>query len=123
MALILVIDDEEGMRSLVRRILATAHHSVLEAGDGASALRLLETELPAVVISDIFMPSAEGIETIREIRRRQPKARIIAMSGGSVSSNEPVLLVAHHMGAHAILPKPFRANELLETVTRVLAIP
>ena len=120
MALILVIDDDPALRTTIKRILTNAGHSVLEAEDGAAGLEQLKERGPALVVTDIYMPNMEGIEMIREIRRLNPEIKIAAMSGGSPSGNEPILLWAQRTGADAILPKPFRSAELVETVNRLL---
>lgn len=121
MAQILVIDDDSSLRTTIRRILTAAGHVVLEAGDGDAGLELLKQHEPVIVITDIYMPNKQGIETIREIRRLNPDIKIAAMSGGSVSGNEPILLWAQRTGADAILPKPFRSTELVDTVNRLLS--
>lgn len=67
------------------------------------------------------MPEKEGIETIIEIRRLSPEARIIAVSGGGLSRNLDFLDMAEKLGASATLAEPFRNRELIEAVRRVLA--
>ena len=77
---------------------------------------------PDVVITDIIMPDQEGIETIRNIRRLRPDARIIAMSGGGRIGNIDFLSAAALFGAREILAKPFEPRELIERVSRCLGI-
>src|SRR6266852_3807481 len=69
MAVILVIDDAATVRHLMRRVLAEAEHTVIEAQDGEVGLSLFEAQRPALVITDLFMPNREGIETIQQLRR------------------------------------------------------
>jgi CheY-like chemotaxis protein len=121
MALILVIDDAATVRHLMRRILVEAQHSVIEAPDGEVGLTLFATQLPALVITDLFMPNREGIETIQELRRLSPGAKIIAMSSSGTASGKLYLGAAKKLGANAILAKPFKPAELLAAVDRVLA--
>lgn len=116
MARILVIDDEPKMRQIVRRILIAAEHVVIEAEDGEAGLAQLRKEQPTSVLTDIVMPNIEGIETIREIRRLSPSTKIVAMSGGGAARDMHYLEVASVLGADAVLPKPFRAAELLEAI-------
>jgi CheY-like chemotaxis protein len=120
MAVILVIDDDEKMRRLIVRTLDGDQHRIVEASNGAEALKLLGELKPDAVITDILMPQKEGIETIREIRERAPEIKIIAMSGGGSSHNLMFLDVARAFGADAALAKPFRPVELRETVEQVL---
>ena len=120
MALVLVIEDDALMRRTVQRILVGDGHEVIEAENGRVGLDLLRTHTPKLVITDILMPETEGLETIREIRKSNPGMKIIAISGGGAGSDAPVLTWAHRLGADAMLPKPFRAAELLEAVRKLL---
>ncbi len=120
MALLLVIDDDAGMRKLMVRTLSTGKHKVLEAENGREGLKLMDEHKPDLVITDILMPQKEGIETIREVQERAPKTRIIAVSGGGMSHNMMVLDVARAFGADAVLAKPFRPAQLVDMVEKVL---
>src|SRR5258708_12731216 len=80
MAVILVIDDAATVRHLMRRVLTEAQHSVIEAQDGEVGLSLFEAQRPCLVITDLFMPNREGIETIQQLRRLTPAPKIIPMS-------------------------------------------
>lgn len=123
MALVLVIDDEGGMRTLVRRILEGAGHAVLEAENGKAGHRLFAQHSPDLVVTDILMPEKEGIETIRDLRKGHPAVRILAISGGGSTGQMNYLRMAQALGADAVLPKPFRSAALLETVERMLQGP
>jgi YesN/AraC family two-component response regulator len=120
MALILLIDDEPEIRSVLRRILLSAGHGVIEAENGKLGLRRLHSDHPDLVITDILMPEKGGIEAIEEIRRAVPAPKIIAMSGGGRYKGFEYLEIAKWLGADALLVKPFRAASLLETVDQVL---
>ncbi|HEX9490535.1 MAG TPA: response regulator [Stellaceae bacterium] len=121
MAVILVIDDAATVRHLMRRVLTEAQHSVIEAQDGEVGLSLFEAQRPCLVITDLFMPNREGIETIQQLRRLSPDAKIIAMSASGTASGKLYLGAAKKLGADAILPKPFMPADLLAAVERVLA--
>lgn len=120
MALLLVIDDDEGMRKLMVRTLSGGNHQVIEAENGREGLKLMDQHKPDVVITDILMPQKEGIETIREVQERAPNTRIIAVSGGGMSHNLMFLDVARAFGADAVLAKPFRPAQLVDMVEQVL---
>lgn len=122
MALVLVIDDQPQIRRMVRNILSAGGHSVIEADDGAAGLERLAEQLPAIVVTDILMPNAEGIETIFAMRRTAPEVKIIAMSGSGSGGGMNFLETARRAGADETLPKPFRAEDLLAMVER-LSIP
>jgi DNA-binding response OmpR family regulator len=121
MSLILVIDDDDLMRSLVRRILEKEGHSVASAADGDRGLATFRAVKPDLVITDIVMPEKEGIWTIRQIRQDDTAARILAMSGGGSVIKDDVLDIARLLGADDTIAKPFSARELVEKVRTVLA--
>jgi CheY-like chemotaxis protein len=124
MALILVIDDIAQMRDLVRRMLERAKHTVIEAEDGERGLAVFAAQDPAIVITDLLMPKREGIETIQQIRRLRPDAKIIAMSGSEdLRGKSQYLDAAKRLGADAILAKPFQAAALAAVVDRLLTAP
>src|SRR5215472_12582754 len=120
MSLILVIDDAATVRQLVGRILVDAAYSVLEAQDGDVGVALFQQHRPSLVITDLFMPNKEGIETIQEIRRLSPGTKIIAMSASTSATGKLYLGAAKKLGADAILAKPFEPAELLEVVDRLI---
>jgi CheY-like chemotaxis protein len=117
MAEILIIDDDAQMRRLITRILKSAGHHVREAANGSTGLKRFGEARPALVVTDIFMPEKEGIETIRLLRQQAPDLPILVISGSGLKD---YLNFAMQLGATAALPKPFSANELLETVTRLV---
>lgn len=118
---ILVVDDEPEVREIVLTILRLAGYEVAGAEHGGEALRELEQRSYDVVITDLLMPDKDGVETIREVRKRFPQLRIIAMSGGGHVAKESYLKMAQVFGANALLAKPFSRDELLRTVATVLA--
>jgi CheY-like chemotaxis protein len=120
MARILVIDDDESVRMVVRQMLNRAGHKVAEAPDGQVGVAHFQTLRPDLVITDIIMPNQEGIETIMHLRRLDPLIRIIAMSGGGRTGNKDFLAMAEKLGASGVIAKPFRSAELIDIVTRVL---
>lgn len=120
MAKLLIIDDEEKMRSMIARMLSPPYE-VVQARNGREGLELFHQHRPALVITDIMMPEADGIETIREIRKIDPQVAVIAISGSSPSDGNPDFLkFAAEFGANAILAKPFRAKQLIDAVNRAL---
>ena len=120
MASILVMDDDPQIRRMVVKALATQNHAIREAENGIEGLSLLRKQGADLVISDIFMPKKEGIETIVEIRRIAPNTKIIAISGGGFSGRGGYLAMAEKLGADRIMQKPLRINEFLSVVTELL---
>ena len=109
---ILVIDDDRLTREAVSLILADEDYEVLCAFDGAEGEKALQANKVDVVITDIFMPNQDGLQTIINIRRNWPELKIIAMSGSA--DHHDYLRHAKLLGAHCVLTKPFYAAQLVE---------
>ncbi len=120
MARILVVDDEEIIRFTLRQMLQKAGHEVFEAANGHVALKTFEDLGVDLVITDIIMPEKEGIETITEIRRRNPELKIIAVSGGGRTMTMNYLETAERFGADCALAKPLRRGDVLDAVDNAL---
>ena len=123
MARILVVDDEELVRAYVAAVLRRAGHLVTLAVDGEDALDKFRPARHDLVITDIVMPRMEGIDTVRALRRIEPRVRIIAISGSEGSDRGFYLRAASALGADATLQKPFRAAELQRAGDSLLAAP
>ena len=119
---ILLIDDDVLVRQTIADVLTEAGYDMILASDGAVGIRLFRRSRPDLVITDVIMPEKEGIQTLLEIRKEDPNAKVIAMSGGGRTSNMRILDVATAMGANATLAKPFELEELLTVVRRWLPL-
>ncbi len=119
---ILLIEDDEGTRSMLRRTLQHASYDTLEAEDGRVGLKLLSEHSVDLVITDIIMPEVEGIELIRNLRANKPNLPIIAISGGGRMGPEGYLNLAKTIGAAKVLAKPFEMEELLSAVKELLGL-
>jgi CheY-like chemotaxis protein len=113
---VLIVDDEDALRSLLRRVLNHLGLSTLEACDGKEALDLVEHHRVNLVITDILMPGIDGIETIIKLRQRYPDLKIIAMSGGGSIQAEEYLSMAKMLRVDQVLRKPFNLAELSATI-------
>lgn len=120
MARILVIDDESGIRSYLRRVLEKAGHSVDEAPNGRAGMRAARSARPDLVITDLVMPEQEGIETIRELRRDWPSIKILAISGGGSHMGRDYLAAAGMLGADRTMRKPVAPADLVSVVETLL---
>jgi DNA-binding NtrC family response regulator len=118
MARILVIDDEPDVRVLLEQTLKSAGHEVILAADGREGVERYCTSPADLVITDLYMPNQEGLETIGELRRRFPEVAIIAMSGKAAALT--MLSIAQKFGAIGILHKPFLNDELIAAVEKAL---
>lgn len=122
MGKILVIDDDEFVRSLVTRALEREGHTVVTAPDGESGLERFRGGAFDVVVTDILMPGKEGIELIMELRETHPDTPIVAMSGGGgATGSAGPLQDARLLGADATLSKPFEIESLRRMVNGLLA--
>ena len=115
---VLVVDDDPQMRESVARILAGAGYAVEVAVDGDQAIEVQRARPAEVLITDVFMPSRDGLETIQFFRDAYPEVAIIAMTGGSPTGrSDDYLMVAGVAGARATLRKPFGAQTLLDSLS------
>jgi CheY-like chemotaxis protein len=114
---ILVVDDEDQIRRLIREVLEQAGYHVTEARDGMEALQQYRLAPADLVIMDILMPAQDGLETTTALRREFPNVKVIAITGGSdMIGILSFLDVAKMLGAHSTLQKPFEMKTLLDTV-------
>ena len=110
---VLVVDDNTGLRESLRQLLVHAGYEAETARDGEEAMRMHLRRGYQVLVTDIYMPRSDGLETIQSFRRLTPGIRIIAMSGGGDVAKASYLDVAVEIGADATLQKPFRFEALL----------
>lgn len=117
MPLVLVVDDEDQIRQLIRESLELAGYEVEEACNGKEGLERYRTKSADLVIMDVLMPDQDGLESILTLRREFPHSRVIAMTGGSdMIGMLNFLDVAKMLGARRTIQKPFEVRSLLEAV-------
>ena len=109
---VLVIDDDPDIRRTVSRILRVGGYKPVEAVGGREGIDALMRGRFVLVITDLFMPSQDGIETIQRIRELEPDMPIIAISGAGDGDFSP-LQDAKLMGANRIIAKPFTVDDIL----------
>ena len=119
MATILVIDDQEPIRALLRAALEAAGHEVLEASNGLLGLERSRERAADLVILDLLMPEMNGLELMAELNRSLPHVKVIAISGGLKGAGG--LIVAKRLGAHQTFQKPFELRAVLEAFRVELA--
>ncbi|MDP9072283.1 MAG: response regulator [Actinomycetota bacterium] len=114
--LVLVVDDDDMVRRLVRTVLEADDYEVMEASSGTQALQLLETAEPAVVVLDVMMPGIDGVETCRRLDHAAVKVVMLT------ARDDPALETAcRQAGADAYLTKPFSSIELLDVIDGLVA--
>jgi two-component system response regulator (stage 0 sporulation protein F) len=119
MATILVIDDEDSIRILLKDVLEKAGHKVILAPDGKEGLAAYQANKVDLVLMDILMPNTDGLEATLQLTREYVDAKIIAMTGAQGDKN--FLDVAKLFGALRVFEKPFDLAKLVKAVNEELA--
>ena len=114
---LLVVDDDPAQLKLLHRILSKGEYEVLTAKDGKEALRIVLTDEPRIVVTDLVMPEMSGLALGEEIARRLPAVPVLYMSGytDDIIVHQGILQAGTHL-----LPKPFTITSLTEKVRDVL---
>jgi DNA-binding response OmpR family regulator len=120
MARILVIDDQKSILDIVRAFLTPHGHDVVLAETGARGIAEINADGFELIITDLLMPGTDGIEILREIRRRRADLPVIVMSGGGVTEARPILDMTTSLGADRVLEKPFGRAVLLAAVQELV---
>ncbi|HZE61955.1 MAG TPA: response regulator [Burkholderiales bacterium] len=116
---VLVIDDHPDIRDSLRWLLEGEGYTVCVAANGLEGLRLQRKEPSDIVVTDIFMPEQDGIETLWKFREEFPSVPIIVMSGGGPARGTDYLAVARELGAKKALKKPLDPQELIDVVGEI----
>ncbi len=129
MTRVIIIDDEEDIRSVLKEVFLRAGFDVAVASDGNEGLNLIRETGADLVITDIIMPGSDGVETAYDIRMEFPNTKIIVMSGGgntgpleyepAAISTSAYLASAEAVGADMTITKPFDRKELIEAATEL----
>lgn len=127
MSRILIIEDDTTQRETYKDILVQAGYEVLEAPDGVSGMQQYRQQPCDLVITDIYMPNQDGLETILKLKEEFPMVKIIAVSGGGTraanirdSGMKLAIEAATGFGADYVLQKPVSRQQLLHVIEEVL---
>jgi two-component system nitrogen regulation response regulator NtrX len=116
---ILVVDDEESIRSSLTGILEDEGYRTLVAHDGLDALAIVQREMPDLVLLDIWMPRLDGLEALQKLKERHPSLTVVMMSGhGTIET----AVKSTKLGAHDFIEKPLSLEKVLVTVNNALAM-
>ena len=122
MTRVMIIDDEEDIRIVLKEVFSRAGFDVVVASDGNEGLNLLREQPADLVITDIIMPGSDGVETAYDIRMEFPKTKIVMSGGGNLGpvdyepsaiSTTAYLASAEAVGADLTITKPFDRDELI----------
>lgn len=114
---ILIVDDSNLSRRMIRRILEPVGYEVIEAADGFAALEQYSLEKPDLVMLDLTMEGMHGLEVLSSLRRMHPEVRAIVATADIQNTTQRLVREA---GAAAFIAKPFDEEMVLETVRKVL---
>jgi two-component system, NtrC family, nitrogen regulation response regulator NtrX len=116
---ILIVDDEEGIRTSLAGILEDEGYRTICAADGMEALSLCGHDLPGLVLLDIWMPKIDGIETLKRLKELHPSLNVVMMSGhGTIET----AVKSTKLGAYDFIEKPFSLEKVVVTVENALAM-
>lgn len=119
---ILIADDDESIRAILHRCVLAEGHKVTVVANGREATDRLARQRYDLVITDVLMPERDGLDLIAQCKKSQPTARILAISGGGrIMESGECLKLAHGLGAHAAIMKPFTRDQLLEGIALAMA--
>lgn len=113
---ILIIDDEEAARDILRLILESEGYHVVEAKNGQEGVELFQRQPFDLVVTDLVMPVKDGLKTIIELRQTDPGIPVLAISGGGAIEKERYLSIAGYIDGVMTLPKPYSRKNLLDAV-------
>jgi len=120
MAGILIVEDDNDLREMLKVSLMRRKYTILEASNGKEALAKFKPSLIDLVITDIIMPDEDGLKVIMKFREIKPAMKIIAISGGGKAGPANYLSMARALGADEIFPKPFSVNSLIAKIDDIL---
>ena len=117
---ILIVDDDEQVRSLLGKFLGDEDYEITVAADGREAVRIYRQQPSDLVIFDIFMPGQEGLQTLTQLQRDCPGLKSIAISGGGLTNSLEYLNYAESFGVNRTFAKPIKLKELLRAVIELV---
>ncbi|MFN8210461.1 MAG: response regulator [Bacteroidales bacterium] len=120
MAGILIVEDDNDLREMLKVSFLRRKYSVLEASNGKEALARFKPSLVDLVITDIIMPDEDGLKVIMRFKELKPSIKIIAISGGGKAGPGNYLNMARALGADEIFSKPFSINTLILKVDEII---
>ena len=120
-AIVLVIEDEQSILNNICTILQISGHTCLKANSGATALTILETETPHIILCDVMMPEMDGFEVLKYVRTN-PSTEKIPFCFLSARADVTDIDYGLAIGANGYITKPFSAKDLLSTIEKLLTI-
>ncbi len=122
MPAIMIVDDEELIRSLVRKSLIRIGYSVTEAENGREAMELVQKADIDLIIADMVMPEKGGLEVLMELNTLFPDLKKIAISGKIPTDHASISGLAEEFGVDAVFAKPFEIFDLLKVIKKLVPL-
>jgi CheY-like chemotaxis protein len=119
---ILIVEDDNEMREMLKIALIRRKYTIIEASNGKEAITRFKPSITDLVITDLIMPDDDGLKVIMTLRQLKPSIKIIAISGGGKAGPGNYLNLAKALGADATYSKPFSINDLIVTMEQLLYI-
>jgi CheY-like chemotaxis protein len=119
---ILLVEDDNDLREMLRNSLIRKNFTVLEAADGKDAILHFKPAVTDLVVTDLIMPEEDGLKVVIKLKEIKPDLKIIAISGGGKAGPGSYLNLAKALGADAIFSKPFSVNDLVSKIEELLDI-
>ena len=116
---VLVIDDDDRVRTLLRDILLLAGHRAVEASDGRSGIRYLEEGGFDIVLTDLGMPGTNGWEVAKCVKQRTPETPVIPITGWGLELDETKI---RELGVDFVISKPFQIQDIISAVNRFVNV-
>ncbi|MEA1979565.1 MAG: response regulator [candidate division Zixibacteria bacterium] len=111
---ILIVDDEDVIKTLLKRIIENDGYKVVNASNGNEALDIIEKQNISVVVSDIKMPGMSGVELLKAIKSKYVQMQVLLMTGNSLEFSKEKAMAS---GADGFIAKPFNSIEILEKIS------
>ena len=122
MPTVMIVDDEELIRNMIRKSLIRTGYEVIEAVNGKEAMELVANHKIDLVIADLVMPEKGGLELIMELNNNYPNIKKIAISGKIPVDNESISGLTDEFGVEAVFSKPFEIFDLLKVIKSIVPI-
>lgn len=117
---VLIVEDDNELREMLKMMLLRRNFTVLEAENGKAAITHFKPLLTDIVVTDLIMPEEDGLKVLIKLRELKPSIKIIAISGGGKVGPGSYLNLAKALGADAIYSKPFSLNDLVAKIEQLL---
>lgn len=119
---VLIVEDDNELREMLKISLLRRNFTVLEAQNGKEAISHFKPSVTDLVVTDLIMPEEDGLKVILKLKELKPSLKIIAISGGGKAGPGSYLNLAKALGADAVYSKPFSINDLIAKIEELITV-